>query len=232
MAKLSKKELEALVKNSNEQILLETSYNRVRSHVEGGSAFVIITADRHEHSSAENRRRYQELKAAYKSAGYPFTEIKGGFKETTKTIEDPETGESRSVELEEPVHVTESAILVTTHIRGDVARPDDAAGKDLFDLSVSLSRQFDQEAFIFGETASTESGRTFKDIRAYDANGSEIKESWAGPWNSLETVEADSDFWSRVKSKHFQLKEAEKEKTTQPKSWFEAMKQSRSGKTW
>ena len=233
MAKISKEELRALVRQSNEKLLSETSYNRVRTHIEGGHAFVIITADRHERSTSENKQKYQNLKSAYKSAGFPFTEVKGGFKETTKTIEDPESGEAREVELEEPVHVAENAILVTTHVREDVARhSDQGAEKHLFEVSAELAREYGQEAFIFGETATTESGRTFKEIRAYDSDGNQIEEAWAGPWRSLETVEADSDFWSRVKGKHFQLKEAEKQKTSQPKSWIEAMKKSRSGQTW
>ena len=73
-------------------------------------------------------------------------------------------------------------------------------------------------------------GVSFKDIKAYDSAGKKIRQPWAGPWESIKTVESDEDFWSRVKGKHFQL--AEKKKTSQPRSWLEAMKKSKSGYEW
>ena len=94
-----------------------------------------------------------------------------------------------------------------------------------------MAKRYGQEAFIYGESAKSQSGRVFKNIRAYDSNGNAINESWAGPWNSVKTVEKDEDFWSRIKGKHFQLKE-QKKKTSQPRSWLEAFKKSRSGETW
>lgn len=58
----------------------------------------------------------------------------------------------------------------------------------------------------------------------------EIKDEWAQrPWTSVQTVEKDNDFWSRVKGKYFQLKETKKKKTSQPRSWFEAMKKNEWG---
>jgi hypothetical protein len=232
MARLSKEEMKKLVRKSNKNILCETSYNRIRQHIEGGEAFSMVTADRHEHSGKENLQRYKELKSDFKNAGFPFTEIKGGYKETTEVVVDPETGEEKQVSLEEPVFVTENTILITSHVRPDVPREEESSAKTLFDFTVKAAQRYGQEAFIFGETATSTSGKTFKDIRAYSSNGSEINEDWAGPWRSVETVQDDEAFWSRVKGKHFQLKEIEKLKTEQPKSWIEAMKKSRSGQTW
>jgi len=223
---LTKKELNSIVKKAN-QSLLETSYNRVRQHIEQGGAFVILTSDRHERSSGENYSQYQEMKKNFKNAGFPFTELKGGFKETEKTITDPETGETRQVALEEPVHVTENSILATTHLRGDVGI--ETTGAELLKFATQMAQRYSQEAFIFGERVSNASGQVFKYIRAYDQAGNVIDEPWAGPWNSVATVEKDEDFWSRVKGKYFQLKE---KKTSQPRSWIEAFKKSRSGKIW
>ena len=93
-----------------------------------------------------------------------------------------------------------------------------------------MARDYGQEAFIFGEPVETKSGKQFQYIRAYDQAGNVINEPWAGPWNSVETVEGDAEFWSRVKGKHFQLKE--RKKTSQPRSWIEALKKSKSGETW
>lgn len=233
MPKLTQSELMELIRKANNDkdiFLVETSYNRIRSHIEGGNAFAIITSDRHERSGKENKRMYKQLKQDFKAANFPFTEVKGGFKETTKTQVDPDTGQEYEVELEEPVYVTENSILITTHSRPDSEKENTA--EDLLDFTAEMARKYNQEAFIFGEPAVTASGRQIKNINAYDKNGNAISEDWAGPWNSVETVTGDDDFWSRVKGKHFQLKETEKKKAKQPKSWIEAMKKSRSGETW
>tara|TARA_R110000824_G_scaffold150209_6_gene320741 strand:+ start:1523 stop:2224 length:702 start_codon:yes stop_codon:yes gene_type:complete len=233
MPKLNQHELMKLIRKSNNDkdiFLAESSYNRVRDHIEGGSAFAIITSDRHERGSQENRQLYQQLKQDFKSAGFPFTELKGGFKETTKMVKDPETGELMEVELEEPAYVTENAVLVTAHLRDDVPREEDNSSKTLFDVTAAMAEKYGQEAFIFGEAAIADSGRAFKDIRAYDKMGNAIKANWAGPWDSVETVQADEDFWSRIKGKHFQLKE--RKKTKAPRSWMDALKKSKSGESW
>jgi len=230
MAKLTLKELKGLIRKADDGkiFLTESSYNRIRSHIEEGAAFVIMTSDRHERSGKENRLMYQQLKQDFKNAGYPFTEIKGGFKETTKTVQDPETGETKQVALEEPIQVTEDTILVTIDFRPDIGI--ETTGADLLSFAAEMSKKYNQEAFIFGEPVTTSSGKQFQYIRAYDQSGNTINEPWAGPWSSVETVEGDADFWSRVKGKHFQLKE--RKKTSQPRSWIEALKKSRSGETW
>ena len=238
MAKLNFEELKKLIHKSNDDkaFLIESSYNRIRDHIEGGAAFVIITSDRHErtlpgYTGITNKEAYKQLNQDFKKAGFPFTEMKGGYKETTKMVQDPETGETKQIALEEPVHVTENSIIVTTHERGDVGREILNSAEQLRKLAAKLAKKYDQEAFIFGQPATTETGETFKYIRAFDQNGKEIKDEWARqPWTSLQTVERDEDFWSRVKGKHFQL--TEKKKTSQPRSWIEALKKSRLKETW
>tara|TARA_R100000995_G_scaffold40764_1_gene18952 strand:- start:1154 stop:1849 length:696 start_codon:yes stop_codon:yes gene_type:complete len=231
MPKLTKNELYRIVRGAmaESNLIKEmSSYNRVRDHIEGGSSFVLMSSDRHERSNAENRKMYQDLKRSFASAGFSFTEVKGGFKETTKMETDPETGEEVEVELEEPIHVTENSLLVTTHPRGEEAESND--GEALFDFARQMAQQYQQEAFIFGEAGTTASGKQIKVINAYDKDGSAIQEDWAGPWGSVETVTKDADFWSRASGKHFQLKE--NKKTSQPKSWFEAMRKSKQGLKW
>ena len=227
MPKLTKNELKKLVYQANKDFLLyESSYNRIRSHIEGGSPFVIITSDRHERSGNENKLMYQQMKQKFKNAGFPFTEIKGGFKETEETIEDPETGETKQVALEEPIQVMEDTILVTADLRPDVGAPT----PELLTFATQMAQEYSQAAFIFGEPVTNSAGRQFQYIRAYDQNGNVIDEPWAGPWNSVATVEGDEELWSRIKGKHFQLRE--RKKTSQPRSWIEAFKKSRSGQTW
>jgi len=228
---VSKKEIFNLVKAAiqNKSTLKETSYNRIRQHIEEGSSFVIISSDRHERGNNENKRMYQQMKQDFKAAGFPFTEMKGGYKETTEITQDPETGEEVEIELEEPRHVIEHSLLITVHERPDVESAENTAER-LFDIATEIASQYDQEAFIFGESATTASGKQTKIIHAYDKGGNQINETWAGPWSNVETVSDDSDFWSRVKGKHFQLKE--RKKTSQPKSWVEAMMKSKKGFTW
>ena len=230
MVEVSESDLKQIINEATKDMLVETSYNRIRSHIEGGESFVMIAANRHERTPAENNRMFKQLKQDYKAAGFPFTEIKGGYKETTERVKDPETGEDVEVTLEEPRAVTENTLLVTTHVRLDVERKADNSDKQLFDFSMKMAQKYNQEAFIFGEEAATKRGISFKDIKAYDSAGKKIRQPWAGPWESIKTVESDEDFWSRVKGKHFQL--AEKKKTSQPRSWLEAMKKSKSGYEW
>ena len=126
----------------------------------------------------------------------------------------------------------ENTILVTTHSRGDVPREVNDSSQKLFDITVGMANKYQQEAFIFGESATSASGEVFKRIKAYDSSGAAIEADWAGPWSETVQVEKDEDFWSRVKGKHFQLKQEQKTRTSQPRSWIEAFKKSRSGKTW
>ena len=228
---ITKKDIFKLVREAVQNVgpLKESSYNRIRQHIEDGSAFVIISSDRHERSGKENKQMYQQMKQEFKIAGFPFTEMKGGYKETTEITTDPDTGEEIELELEEPRHVVEHSLLVTAHVRPDVATEENTAAR-LFEVATEIASKYNQEAIIFGESATTASGKQAKIIRAYDGAGNVINESWAGPWSSVETVSGDSDFWSRVKGKHFQLKE--RKKTSQPKSWVEAMMKSRKGLTW
>jgi hypothetical protein len=234
--KVSKKDIFNLVKKAltEKKLIREmSSYNRVREHIEGDKSFVVISSDRHERTQRDwegetNKEAYHQLLQNVKEAGLTYIELKGGFKETTTTEVDPETGEEVEVELEEPVHVTENSILVTSYGRGEDA--EEKTPEELFDFAEEMARKYSQEAFIFGEPAATSRGSEFKIMHAYDKDGNRIEESWAGPWTSVQTVSNADDFWSRASGKHFQLKESKK--TVQPKSWIEAMMKSKKGFTW
>ncbi len=168
-----------------EPIIAESSFNRIKDKIDNSNiSFVVMSADRHEKSRNENDVRNQELKAAWKAAGYPFTEIDGSW------LEKDEDGNE--------VRVIEKSIVVTDEERGDVERNE----SDLFEKAKELSSKYEQDAFIFGETGSR-SGKRY--IDAFSSDGSRVE--YGGPWTSLEPIEKDADFWSRVRGSTFVFKE-------------------------
>ena len=70
------------------------------------------------------------------------------------------------------------------------------------------------------------SGNQVRTIQAFDANGK--VQDWGGPWRSLQQVETDTEFWSRVRGggsgKPFQFVEEDVEIHEAPNSMMEAMK--------
>ena len=114
------------------------------------------------------------MKDIVKNAGFPFTEIDGSWIETDR-------------ETKKEVRVVEKSIVITDEQRGDVAPTGD--GTDLFNLGRSLSKKYDQDAFIFGDVG----------------NGNRV--NYGGPWTSLEPIEKDASFWSRVRGSTFVFKE-------------------------
>ena len=187
-----------------EPMITESSFNRIKDKIDNSDvSFVVMSADRHEKSRNENDQRGQELKAAWKAAGYPFTEIDGSW------LEKDEDGNE--------VRVIERSIVVTDEKRGDVERGE---GSDLFEMAKELSSKYEQDAFIFGEVGSR-SGKRY--IDAFGPDGSRVQ--YGGPWTSLEPIEKDADFWSRVRGSTFVFKE-EKEEVVEleaPNSVIEAM---------
>jgi hypothetical protein len=172
--------------------------------------FLVMSADRGEKTPAENMKRYKELKAAAKAAGYPFSELQGKWEET-----DDETGEKREV--------IENSLIIYSDERPDVPRSEDAS---LFEFGKEMSEKYDQEAFIYGELLESRSGNKIRTIQAFDANGN--VQDWGGPWRSIQQVEQDTEFWSRVRGsgsgKPFQFVEEDVEVHEAPSSMMEAMK--------
>ena len=194
--KLNKKILQNLIKEEiknrkmliEEPVIVESSFNRIKEKVdETDVAFVVISADRHNFSRSQNDKRGSEMKQIVKKAGFPFTEIDGSWVETDR-------------ETKQEIRVVEKSIVITDERRGDVAPSGD--GTDLFNLARSLSEKYDQDAFIFGDIGKY-SGK--RQIDAYDRDGNRV--AYGGPWTSLEPIEKDASFWSRVRGSTFVFKE-------------------------
>ena len=213
--KLNKKILQNLIKEEiknrkmliEEPVIVESSFNRIKEKVdETDVAFVVISADRHNFSRSQNDKRGSEMKQIVKKAGFPFTEIDGSWVETDR-------------ETKQEIRVVEKSIVITDERRGDVAPSGD--GTDLFNLARSLSEKYDQDAFIFGDIGKYSSKRQ---IDAYDRDGNRV--AYGGPWTSLEPIEKDASFWSRVRGSTFVFKEEQIEEVEveAPNSVMEAYK--------
>ena len=212
--KLTKETIKALIKEEienkkfllEEPVLTESSFNRIKEKVdETDVAFVVISADRHGFSRSQNDARSAEMKESVKAAGFPFTEIDGSW------MEKQEDGRE--------VRVIEKSIVITDEQRGDVSREGD--GTELFQLGMDISAKYKQNAFIFGSIA-RHSGK--RHIDAYDKKGN--RAAYGGPWTSLEPIEKDASFWSRVRGSTFVFKEEQLEEieVDAPNSVLEAYK--------
>ena len=139
------------------------------------------------------------MKTAFKDAGFPFVDMVGGYSE------------------EEHGDVSEPSLLVLGYARPDFK---DERVEGLFQLAAQLSKNYQQDSFIYGAPAKTSTGeaalfddpktgelRPIMDIRAYDNHGNPIGEPWAGPWNNLVTAKEDDVYWSVVAGKKGKLVE-------------------------
>tara|TARA_Y100001938_G_C8075616_1_gene425875 strand:+ start:1395 stop:2084 length:690 start_codon:yes stop_codon:yes gene_type:complete len=178
------------------------------------SEFVVMSSDRGERSPAENKEIYKQFKQKVKSAGFPFTEFIGQWVET-----DEETGEKRKVQ--------ENSVIIYSDTRPDVAEQ----SEELFELGKRMSKEYSQEAFIYGEMVTSKAGSR-RMIQAFNANG-EVQD-WGGPWSSMQAVKDDAPFWSRVRGggSPFQFKEEIQEEVVvdAPNSVIEAMKKANENK--
>ena len=180
-------------------VLNEGSFSRAKSHIEDkGTPFVMISAYRGGKGTPGNRQRHKEMKSAFKTAGFPFVEMIGGYSED-------EFGD-----------VTEPSLLVLDQVRPDVAKE-----APLFDVAQALAKRYEQDSFIYGAPAQTSDGQVaskqdplfggikpMMDIRAYDSSGQVINAPWAGPWTSLTTAKEDDIYWSVVGGKKGKLAES------------------------
>ena len=220
-------------------LLNEKSYNRIRHHIEStGVPFVMISAFRNERSTNENQALHKEMKADYQSAGFPFTEIRGGYSECPEGTEEIEGDERKCRDKEtgeetEKIDVEEQSILIY-----DDTRPDIEKTRELFDLSIELSQKYGQDSFIYGQPEeSEEGGQVYKrnpltkerniamDIQAYNKDGSLIVADWAGPWNSVETAKAADVYWSKIYGRKWKLAEIlDHYKNLKPQTMMEQQK--------
>ena len=180
-------------------IIQESSFSRAKKHIEEfGKEFVMITAYRGGKGQEGNRAKHQDMKSSFKSAGFPFVEMLGGFSEK-------EAGD-----------VTEPSLLVLSDERPDVQR----GTTRLFDLAAELAKKYEQRSFIYGQPMVTGTGETAlkknprtselspaMDIGSYDPGGQVINEPWAGPWSNLTVAKDDDVYWSVVGGKKGKLTE-------------------------
>jgi len=219
--KLTKKLLKEMI--DKQMKLSEATFGSVKRRVNTydqektsrtAKEFVVMSSDRGERSPAENKDIYKEFKQKVKSAGFPFTEFIGQWVET-----DEETGEKRKVQ--------ENSVVIYSDTRPDV--PEQSV--DLFEFGKTMSKEYSQEAFIYGEMVTSKAGSN-RMIQAFDANGD--VQNWGGPWSSIEAVKEDSPFWSRVRGggSPFQFKEGiqEEVEVDAPNSMIEAMKKANENK--
>jgi len=214
--KINKDMIKSMIREALGEATTQSVADRINAPDYGGRAdrqadeFLVMSADRGEKTPAENMQRYKELKASSKSAGYPFSELQGKWEET-----DEETGEKREV--------IENSLIIYSDERPDVPRGEDAS---LFEFGKEMSEKYDQEAFIYGELVQSRSGNKVRTIQAFNAAG-EVQ-NWGGPWRSIQQVEQDTEFWSRVRGggsgKPFQFVEEDIEVHEAPNSMMEAMK--------
>tara|TARA_E500000318_G_scaffold26586_1_gene26630 strand:+ start:279 stop:998 length:720 start_codon:yes stop_codon:yes gene_type:complete len=211
-------------KKENSMILDEATFSSVKGRVDvdkkpdarTASEFVVMSSDRGERSPAENLSKYKQFKQKVKAAGFPFTEFIGQWIE-----KDEETGEKRKVQ--------ENSVIIYSDVRPDVPEQ----SEELFELGKRLSKEYSQEAFIYGELVDSKAGKS-RVIQAFDAEGK--VQNWGGPWSSMEAVKEDDAFWSRVRGggTPFQFKEAIEEQEVvevdAPNSVIEAMKKSSENK--
>ena len=214
--KINKDIIKGMIREALGEATTQSVADRINAPDYGGRAerqadeFLVMSADRGEKTPAENMQRYRELKSAAKAAGYPFTEMQGKWEET-----DEETGQKREV--------IENSLIIYSDERPDVPRSEDAS---LFEFGKQMSERYDQEAFIYGELVQSRSGNKIRTIQAFNAAG-EVQ-NWGGPWRSIQQVEKDTEFWSRVRGggsgKPFQFVEEDVEVHEAPNSMMEAMK--------
>jgi hypothetical protein len=194
--------LRGIIKETLNEVMTESSFTRVKSHMEeSGRKFAIITAFRNENNRDKNKKDLAELKKQVKDAGYSFTNVQGGFTENPGT--------------EQAVDVKEYSVIITSY-----DKPHTEKSEGLFQLVMKLAKQYNQDAFIFGQPKRTatkdiayvEDPKTGEykpdmNIRMYDINGQPIEEPWAGPWSSLQAATNDDVYWTRIAGRKAKLQE-------------------------
>ena len=196
--------------------------------------FLIISADRgslrpkKKGDKNPNKERYKEMLEKITAAGFPFTELEGGWEETEKAttsqtkIDFPNFEYSPETEKEtgNKKAVVENSVIVYNEPRGPAAEP---PSMPLKDLGMTLALDYEQESFIFGQLATTTSGEVHRIVKAYGPNG--VQQGWLNA-TSMEKVPEDAAFWSRVRRKgpKTQLKEEEIVEIEAPNSVIEAMR--------
>jgi hypothetical protein len=174
--------------------------------------FIFISADRGDADPEANNANYADMKTRAKSAGFPYIKVEGGWTET-----DSASGEARPV--------VERSLLIWDEPRGPHASPPSIPIKQ---LGMDMSRDYNQESFIYGFLTRDEHGDAHRTIKAYGADGRE--QGWLDA-HEMENVPDDAEYWSRIRHKgpKTQLKEDVIE-IEAPDSVIEAMQKAKKNK--
>lgn len=196
-------------------LLEESNFSRAKSKIETTNVpFVMITAFRGGLPRNENDSRLKEMKMTFDSNGLPYVLMPGsGYKET-RVVDGQKEGEV----------VIEDSILVWDEPRGDKFRTE----KSLFQVAVELTREFEQDTFLYGGPNPTKPDSGKYGIHLYDKEGSVVDELWAGGeegYAELIAVDDAAVYWSMIGNKKTKFKEIyDKWEKFKPKSRLEAMK--------
>ena len=188
--KLNKEALKNMIREVIEEgssfpessVLTETTFNRIKDKIDNSDIpFIVISADRHEYDRAVNNKRYKSLMKDLKSLGIPFAEVQGSWVETAE-----DGGQHR---------VIEKSVVAYEEDRGDV----EPVNVDLWAVGKELCVKYKQDAFIYGSIPDHTTNH--RHINAYDENGQPVQ--FGGPWNTLQPIEKDAPFWSKVRGSTF-----------------------------
>jgi len=242
---------ESSVLLSKPESLSEANYGNVKRKIEVEMVpFVMISAFRGGLSRRENIVRQRKLEEYVAGAGFPWTKMPGsGYVEDPtepEELEEPQ-GEIESefevdtselaedIELEaeeeieapeeetvEGVEVKENSILIWEQTRPDKGERGEL-GLSLFELAKFLAKKYDQDSFIYGEPVEGAATGRHMEILPYDKKGEKL--DWGASWSSLEQINDDDLYWSRIGSKKAKLVELlDKYQKMPVKSRLDAMK--------
>ncbi len=186
---LSDKQSALLETPELDTVLQETTFNRVKHHIDDtDTKFLVLSAERHvgsklpdgtEVTAQVNNKRTNELAQLINGSGYSHAKVSGSW------VEKNEAGEE--------VRVTERSYIVYENPNPSKAPPTE----NLYNLGKKWSKMYNQDAFIYGWV--DETGQ--RQIQARHADGSIAK--YGGPWTTLEPIEKDAEFWSKVRGSTF-----------------------------
>lgn len=162
--------------------------------------FAVFSTHRGERNARENREMdIMVREQILNPSGYSWTVVEGGYKETPRDAEqNPIPGAETTSEKEKSYLIFE-----------DEVRPDAQKIQRLFDIASKACEMTGQESFSFGYARKVQdefAGETEEMfIAIYPAGAtspgeaSRVKASWAGPWSSLEEMQHDTGYYTKVR---------------------------------
>jgi len=149
--------------------------SRIWSYIRAGTPFVQLTAFRSHLPLSVNKERNHKLLQAFRAFGLSGIRVLGGWNEV-----DRETGLPRPVE--------EDSFFIPLSDKSQLT------GDELAELAMMVSRQYDQDAFLYGDG---------KNVHAFDLRDHEIEP--IGSYDTLDTHKMEQG-WSRVRGNKEKVK--------------------------